>query len=375
MDKVAHAAVTKAVANIVIDDPFYGYLLLRQEFEQNPECPTASTNGVRVQYNPEFIRTLSPAQIIGLLKHEVMHIAHMHHLRRQHRDPEKWNHAADYVINAHLVEAGVTLPENGLIDKQYVDFSTEHVYNMLPDPPPDNGGSKFGPTWNWGAVEDAPGSGDEAVRQQMEEDCKVDVIQAANAAKLMGNLPAHIERIVESLRESKMPWKKILARFFRATAKTDYSWMKPNRRFLASGLYLPSLHGEALGEIVVAVDTSGSIGGAELEEFFGCINSILKHTKPSKIHVVYCDAAVGNVQVFRGDEVPLTHKKFKPSGGGGTDFRPVFDYVAEKRLRPECLIYLTDMYGSFPERAPKYPVIWCATSKEKGPFGKTLELK
>lgn len=381
IDKVAYDTVTKAVASIVLDDPFYGYLLLRNELRQDPKIETAHTNGKEIVYSPKFIRSLTLPQVKGLLKHEVMHIAHMHHLRRGDRDPERWNMAADYVINAHLVEDGVTLPPGGLINKQYIDDHTEHVYSILPPSPPGGQGNQPGnqpggqPGWNWGGVQDAPGADDEATRREMEEDTKIDVIQAANAAKMMGKLPAHIERMVDKIKESKMPWRQILARFFRATAKADYSWMRPNRRFLASGLYLPSLHSEALGPVVVAVDTSGSVGGPELDAFFACINSILKTTKPEAVHVVYCDADVQNTQVFRATDYPLTGKKMKPKGGGGTDFRPVFDYVAQQKIKPVALLYLTDMEGTFPAKAPGYPTIWCATTDRKGPFGKTLELR
>jgi predicted metal-dependent peptidase len=372
IDSKAADMVTKAVAAIVLDDPFYGYLLLRQEIVQDPDCGTACTNGKRVKYAPEFVKTLSMSQLKGLLKHEVMHVANMHHLRRQQRDPDKWNQAADYVINAILSEANVDLPPGGLMDPQYADYSTEHVYNMLPDSPT---GSGLVPNkWNWGGVEDAPGSDDPTVCEQMEADVRTDVIQAHNTAKIMGKLPAGIDRLVGDIRESRMPWKRILARFFRSTSKSDSTWMRPNRRFLSSGIYLPSLYSEALGPLVIGVDTSGSIG-QELEQFFGVINSILRQTKPESVHVVYCDARVGNVQVFKPSDYPISVSKFKPAGGGGTSFEPVFEYVTEKRLKPAALLYLTDMYGSFPVQAPAYPVIWCATSKEVAPFGKTIEIK
>lgn len=369
--------VTKAVAAIILDDPFYGYMLLRQELVQTPDIDTAMTNGVRIAYNPEFMKQLSLSEIKGVLKHEVMHIASMHHLRRQQRDSKKWNVAADYVINALLAEEGVTLPSGALMNKEYAKYSTEHVYQILPDVDGSNGvgGNNGSGGWDFGGVEDAPGSEDPVTRDQMEQDAKVDVIQAANAAKLMGKLPAHIERLVESIRESRMPWRQILARFFRATAKADYSWLRPNRRFLASGLYLPSLHSDSLGPVVVAVDTSGSIGGEEIEQFFGCVNGILRQTKPESVHVVYCDADVQNVQVFTSRDYPLKLSSFKPAGGGGTDFRPVFDYIKSKNIKPEVLLYLTDMYGSFPSKPASFPTIWCATSDVVAPFGKTIEIK
>lgn len=376
IDAKAAEIMTKAVASIVLDDPFYGYMLLRQEVVQDDRQQTMCTNGTRIKYNSKFVRGLPLSQVKGVLKHEVMHIVSMHHVRRQQRDPQKWNMAADYVINAILALDNVDLPPEGLIDKKYADFSTEHVYNMLPDPPEEDGnGPGKRPSWDFGGVEDAPGSEDEHVRSQIEEDTKVEILQAHNTAKVMGKLPAGIERLIESVRESRMPWKQILARFFRATAKSDYSWLRPNRRFLASGLYLPSLHSDALGPLVIGIDTSGSVQGPELEQFFGVVNGILKQTRPESVHIVYCDAAVANTQIFRADDYPIKVGKFQPKGGGGTDFVPVFDYVKEKKLKPVALLYLTDMYGRFPDKAPNYPTIWCATSQVKAPFGKTLEIK
>jgi predicted metal-dependent peptidase len=372
LDKIAADQVTKAVAAIVLEDPFYGYLLLRQEIVQDPNIPTAGTNGFRLRYNPKWLRQWSLSQIKGLLKHEVMHVAHMHHIRRDRREPNKWNKAGDYAINGILKQAGVSLPDNGLFSDAWKDFSTEHIYNLIPDDDPND--SIF-QVWNFGAIEDAPGADDPAQREVLEQDMRQDVLQAINAAKIMGKLPAGLERLIESIRESKMPWRQILARFFRATAKGDYTWMKPNRRWLANDLYFPSLHSDALGPLAIAIDTSGSIAAEELESFFGCVNGILKQTRPEMIHIIYCDADVGNVQLFKPQEYPISAKKFKPSGGGGTDFRPPFDYVEEKKLHPCALLYLTDMMGTFPDKSPRYPVIWCATTDRKAPWGKTIEIK
>lgn len=382
IDEQTANMMTKAVAAIVLDDPFYGYLLLRQKVEFTYDVPTAATNGVSIKVNPEFASKLTLAQLKGLLKHEIMHVAYMHHLRRQNRDPEKWNVAADLVINALLKKSGVELPEGGLVDEQYADYSTEHVYNMLPDNPggsghlpgqqPGNGG--FPPPWNFGGVEDHPDNTSEGAQQQLEEDVKQDIINAANTAKMMGKEPAGLDRLIDKIRQSKMPWRRLLARFFRNKTKDDATWRRPNRRYLASGIYLPSLHSESMGPVVVGVDTSGSVQGAELEMYFGEVNAILKHVKPEAVHVVYCDARVSNVQKFTPNDLPLKVDSFRPKGGGGTDFRPVFDYVAQNKLKPAVLLYLTDMYGTFPNKAPSYPVIWCATSDVKAPFGKTLEI-
>jgi predicted metal-dependent peptidase len=125
-----------------------------------------------------------------------------------------------------------------------------------------------------------------------------------------------------------------------------------------------------LGEIVIALDTSGSIGKLELEQFTGEISAISEEAQPEAIHVVYCDVAVQSSQEFTASE-PV---RLEPKGGGGTDFRPVFDWVAKNDLAPVCLIYLTDLCcESFPE-IPDYPVLWVTDSRRTAPFGETVRI-
>jgi predicted metal-dependent peptidase len=165
-------------------------------------------------------------------------------------------------------------------------------------------------------------------------------------------------------------WRAILRDFVAATTPSDYRWTPPNRRYIASGLYLPSIERRGLGEIVIAVDTSGSIGRLELEQFAGEISAISEEAQPEAIHVVYCDAAVQSAQEFRASE-PV---QLEPKGGGGTDFCPVFEWVTEKDLAPACLIYLTDLCcDSYPE-APEYPVLWVTDSRRTARFGDTVRI-
>ena len=377
--KIATQLMTKASSAIVLDDPFYGYMLLRHEVTPDFTCDTAWINGVTLGYNPNWIASQTLSKVKGLIKHEIMHVVGMHHLRKGTRDNVRWNRAADFAINGLLVDNNVDLPEGGCYDAKYKDMSAEHVYSLLPENDDDGGGGglaadgSFAPPWNIGEVRPNPHATDESSRRQAEEDVRMEVIQAANTAKMMGRMPAGLDRLIDDIRASKMPWQQILARFFRSTAKDDASWRRPNRRYLASGVYLPSLHSESMGPLVIGIDTSGSIG-PELNQFVSEVNKILRTTKPEAIHVVYCDAAVGNTQVFKPSDLPLRAADFAPSGGGGTDFRPVFEYVAEKRLKPVALLYFTDMCGSFPDKAPAYPTIWCATTQVVAPFGRTLQL-
>lgn len=183
--------------------------------------------------------------------------------------------------------------------------------------------------------------------------------QALRVAKSCGSEPTGVERSLTESRESQQDWRAILRDFVAATAPKDYRWTPPNRRHIASGLYLPSIERQGVGKIVIAVDTSGSIGRLELEQFAAEISAIAEEVQPDVIHVVYCDAAVQSVQQFGALEPVL----LEPKGGGGTDFRPVFNWVTENGIAPACFIYLTDLYcDSFPD-VPGYPVLWVTDSR------------
>jgi len=194
--------------------------------------------------------------------------------------------------------------------------------------------------------------------------------QAIRSAKLSGCLPGGIDRLLEKARQSTQDWRSILRDFIAATTPSDYRWTPPNRRFVASGLYLPSVERIGVGELVIAVDTSGSIGTAELEQFAGEITAIADEMQPERIHIVYCDTAVQAVEEFGASEaIRLT-----PKGGGGTDFVPPFRWVAEQGLLPKAFLYLTDLCcHSFPE-PPDYPVLWVTDSARTAPFGETLRI-
>jgi predicted metal-dependent peptidase len=178
-----------------------------------------------------------------------------------------------------------------------------------------------------------------------------------------------IATLVEN-RQSQQDWRAILRDFVAATAPSDYHWTPPNRRYIAYGLYLPSVERQGVGEIAIAVDTSGSIGRLELERFAGEISAISDEVQPEALHVVYCDAALQSVQHFGPSEAV----RLEPKGGGGTDFRPLFDWVRETGIAPACLVYLTDLCcDSFPE-VPEYPVLWVTDSRRIAPFGETIRI-
>jgi predicted metal-dependent peptidase len=364
--------IKRAVNSVILDDPFYAAILLNREILEDNSVKTTKTNGKMIRYNARYIAGLTLPQIKGLLRQVAFHIASLHTVRRMNRDKEQWDYATDMVSNAIGSEAGWELPPESPVDMSYKDMSAEEAYTKIPPAPPSEGQGQGQGGWNSSELEDSPGAENEGERKQLEMDLIQEVSQAAQAAKNMGKLPAHVERLLDKITDAKLPWKDLLSRFFKSVNKDDFSWNHPNRRYMQMGLYMPSLYSNNCGPVVLAIDTSGSIGQKELAEFIAELNGIIKHAKPSKVHVVYCDARVQRTEEYGPhDDVRAT----KPKGGGGTDFEPVFAWVKEKGIEPECLVYLTDMYGSFPSKAPHYPTIWVSTSEIKeAPFGKVIRM-
>lgn len=379
--------MVKARANLVMANPFFGTLALRMKMVEDTSVKGMSTDGMTLKYNPKEIADMPLSKVQGGIAHTVMHPAMMHHTRRGAREVGKWNKACDYSINSILAKAGFDLPEGKYINNAYDGMSAEHLYTILPDEPKDNNGGGGGDGGGGGqpdndpggdgGVEDSPNSTNNNASQSQqnheEAEWKQALAQAAHVAKQAGALPAGIERMISELLEPILPWKNILKRFMTEKCNDDFSWRRGNRRFLAQGLYLPSrVSDDAMGTMVVAIDTSGSIGQKELDEFGGEIADIHKEVRPQRLIVIYCDAKVNHVDEF-GPEDEL---HFKLHGGGGTDFRPPFKWLDEQKVQPRAFAYLTDGYGPFPENEPDFPTIWCINNTQvTPPYGEHLILE
>ena len=352
--------LTLARTQLVLDQPFVGMLALRLIMTEDNSIKTAAVDGKNLFYNADFVAALSPGETKTLVAHEVFHCVFDHIGRRGDRNPRKWNQAGDYVINDTLLSAGFDKIDNWLHNPAFTGMTTDHIYSLLPETQDGDGNDP---------LDDCMDGNPEECEMQA-TDWKIATIQSANAAKAMGKLPEGMQRFVKELTAVKVDWKAMLRRFITETSKNDYSWQRPNRRFLAQGFILPTLYSESMGEIVVAIDTSGSIDQATLNAFGSEVKAIIQNTRPSKLTVIYCDAAVNHVDEFG----PNDEFHFDMHGGGGTDFRPPFTYVDEKGITPVCFVYLTDMYGAFGD-APNFPVMWCATTKVIAPWGETVPIE
>lgn len=368
MNQEIATKLTRARATLVLDQPFFGALALRLPLKEDSSIKTLCVDGKTIRYNPDFVETLTPALTKSAIAHEVMHCVLDHMSRLSGREPRRWNQAADYALNQILSDSGFEIGEGWLLNPAFAGMSADHIYSLLPPEDPNDPGNNG----HGDPLDDVqPGAQDPAHQAQQAQEWKVATIQAANGAKVMGKLPGSLERFIDGMLKPQVDWKAVLRQFIHEISKNDYSWMRPNRAMLTHGVYMPSLYSESMGDIIVGVDVSGSIDKPTLDAFAAEIKAIAAETMPANVHIVYCDSEVGGSQTFaRYEEIDL-----KPVGGGGTAFKPVFDWVEEKGIRPVCAVYLTDLYGHHGFAPPEYPVLWCCTTDEVASFGDTVRIE
>lgn len=363
--------VKKARAGLILQQPFFGSLALRLTVAEDKNIPTACTNGIEMLYNPKWIDTLTLDETKGVIAHEVLHCACAHFARMQGRELKKWNVAGDYAINPLVTDAGMALPQGGLTNPAWKGMSAEAIYPLVPEPPPDDGNGKGNDPGGCGGVKPQSGTSP-SDQSKLTEEWKISAAQAAQYAKSCGKLPASLNRFIDKLLNPQIDWTEYLRRFLSQHAKNDYRWFPPNRRFIYKGLYLPSCRSEELGEICVAIDTSGSISKKELLRFATELNEVLETYQGASATVIYCDADVAHTETFTYADLPL---KLSAKGGGGTDFKPPFKWIEENMISPVCMIYFTDLEcSSFPPQ-PDYPVLWVivgGSGQGVPPFGESI---
>ena len=384
----AENLISKAKSDLILDQPFFATLLLTMPIVEDNSVQTMATDGDSIFYNSDWVNSLSRSEVVFVLAHETLHVVFQHMCRREERSPNRWNQAADYVINQVLVDEKVGhMPQGGLLNPKLVkdgDGTAEGVYRLLPESaenkkPGTKGGSldDVRDAGSHNKIDDdgnqIPNSGqqpDAATMAQKESEIRVRVTQAKNAAKMQGQLSAGLERLIDDLIKTRTDWRSILRRFITERAKSEYTFARPNRRWLADDINLPSLTGEKMGVIAIAVDCSGSISPDVLNLFNGEINGILEDVRPTEIKIVYFDSEVLRVDSIT--ELPCT---LKPIGGGGTAFSPIFSEINSWAEQPVACVVLTDLCCNDYGPQPDYPVLWASTDLEDGAeFGEVVRI-
>lgn len=359
--------LAKARIKLVLDHPFYGVISMQLPVVWTEAVPTAAVDGRKMYFNPEFVHGLTDPQLVFLIAHECMHLMLSHCTRRGNRDPKRWNIAGDYIGNEFLIndKIGEFIP-GGLFDPSLTEnltLSTEQVYDKLPEGGDDEGDEPG----------DQPGPLDEVIDcddPALEQEVKVMISQAAQAAEMAGKLSDGQKRLVGELVHPKVPWRDVLRDFPVRCRTVDRTFARPNRRHGNNVFILPSVDGQVMGEMAVFVDCSGSINDKILNDFAAEIRAIHEQMRPEKLHVVYFDTEVLHHDEFDpDDDVSIT-----PHGGGGTMFSPMFKYMAEQDAALTCAVVLTDLQCSDFGPAPDYPVLWVSTDATAAPWGQVVKV-
>ena len=424
------------IANLLINAPFFADITLSQMvWVPTMMVPIAATDGKHLFYNPLTFFAYKTDEQAFIVAHEVMHYIYgdvplMWVWRRTKKvmtksgsldyDDNLMGQAADYSINALLIEAQVgrfntdwlydaSLSEKGIessvtvyekmikkgkgkkpgkTDGDQPGGGGQPGVTCASDDPPEVGPNKtprqFDKHLNPGEGESK--DPDQAVNERNEAEVRVAVARAAASAEARGKLPAALKRFIGDILEPKVAWQEQIKTLAMRRAGADgLDWTQLDEQFLArpepySAICWPAETSFGAGTVVIGMDTSGSMDDQPTRDrLFAEAGGIVAAINPRVLIVVWCDARVGRHDTLDEPE-DLQHYRLEVNeegvfGGGGTSFVPVFDHIEREGIEPDCLIYFTDLYGDFPARAPKYPVIWGATTNAKAPFGDIVRVE
>ena len=366
------------------DTMSYAGVLMVGKYEVREDVPTACTNGIDCKYGTKFVKDLVDSDLRGLIMHENLHKTFQHMFLWQHlykEDGRTANMACDYVINLIIddlrksTSGFVSVPKMGLLDERFRGMDSQAVYKILRQEKDESGGDG-----NDGAgMDDHDWETGEGMSPEDVEQVTKEINQAIRQGQLMaGKLGGNQSRTLGDLVEPKVNWRDQLRDFVSSTASgRDLStWQRVNRRWLQHDMYMPSTITESVGRIVVAVDTSGSIGGPELNAFLSEVQAICMNVAPEKIDLLYWDTEVAAHEVYAQDQLDKLTASTKPAGGGGTSVTCVADYLRDNQIKPECVIVLTDGYIYGDWGTWSVPVLWTIVGGNKvvPPMGTTIHL-
>jgi predicted metal-dependent peptidase len=364
----------------------------------DPGC-TAYTDGVNKRYGRGFLQAVCKQQeeVNGLILHENLHIGlrHMiHNIDLFREDRQLANMAADYVVNDIIVnikdKSLVKLPQGGCYDPKYHNMNMREVYRLLKQEQEKNGGKGSGEGETQGDGDGSGGGGyrfddhdidgEGSAKDMTPEEAKAMEAKIDRAiregALLAGRLGIDLPRAITDLLEPKIDWREVLREFVTTSCKgkDEYTWRKFNRRQLPNDIYLPTVEDETIGEIIVAIDTSGSIDQKQINEFASELVSICEAVTPDSVRVLWWDTMVHGEQVFTEDMSNIA-TMLKPKGGGGTRVSCVSEYINKKQLKAEAVLVFTDGYlESDVKWAVDAPSLWLVTHNKHWtpPVGKKV---
>ena len=371
----ADILLTKAKSQLTSKYPYFGMLASRLKHEAKEEIMSYASNGVRFLYNPSFVENCSVEELSFVLTNCVMHHILAHQQRKLKRKGFLWQLATDFAINNLLSKNGIKIPNGANFDKKYKNMYAEEIYEALKKERIEAGLDAFEESENEKNQDEQEQNKFSKVRnieenldERDEEQWEYAQALAKEVAMRKSLMPLGFERLAKKVEAKNIDWKFELYNAINRHMRNNYAFMPPNKKHLYRGFALPSLTSDTLS-LIVAIDTSGSIQeeilGAFVEEF----KSIMQNFPAVNIELLIADAKVHAHYSFKNAQ----DIDFALKGGGGTDYRPVFDYIDANFPMSSMLLYFTDGDGIFPRIPPSYEVLWALSNKkDRIPFGRSI---
>ena len=366
IDREVREQLVTARIGLLLRSSFFGNLATRLKLVNADEwCSTAATDGRNFYYNSRFVKLLKPKELEFLFGHEVLHVVYDHFGRRMSRDPQLWNVANDYAVNGDLVKHGVGEKITSvpcLFDHKYDGMSSEEIYDHLYenaekisidqlidkllddhlDGDDGDDGDSAGGAGDDDGKSNRPKAMSEEERQKLRDEIKEAILSAAQASGA-GSLPVGVKRIIEAMTEPKMNWRELLRMQLESTIKSDFTWMRTSRKGWDMDAVMPGMKNDEMIDICVMLDASGSIDETMLKDFLGEVQGIMDQFGQFRIHIATFDTAVYNAQTYDSENME-TMLDYEVSGGGGTSFECIFEYLKNEQIEPKRLIVFTDGY-------------------------------
>lgn len=344
VDKIVVARV-----GLLLRHPFFGNMATRMKLvDASSWLPTAATDFRNFFYNREFFEKMTPRQVEFVVAHEILHCVYDHMLRKEGRDSQVWNIAADYCVNGTLKKEriGEDPPVKFFHDSKYYGWSAEQIYDDISEKYDDEELQALGELLDQHLDPDKPGNGQPKYSKEelkkIRDEIKEAMIQSAQSCSA-GSVPADIARMIKEMTEPKMNWRDLLRQQIQSTIKNDFSFMRPNRKGWHTGAVLPGCNFDTTIDVAIAIDMSGSIGDQQAKDFLGEIKGIMEEFKDFNIKVWCFDTAVYNEEDFDGYTADRIHD-YEVRGGGGTDFMCNWQYMKDNDINPKKFIMFTDGY-------------------------------
>lgn len=384
---------------LALEHPFLATAVMRLPFKDctsSSWCQTMATDGYHIFYNAKWIIQLSQKELIGLIAHEILHVIFGHSDRIGPRNHYVWNIACDHAINLLLDACGFKLPQGGYKERDFENLSAEQIYDEIYDDESLIRKYKITSSIGISSTKSSPiiiSPSDDILmpddirtvnqRDKFSPDLQErkelrQILLAEMAEKLKGHKAGDLNQELQLADSRRIDWKTLLRKWLFERIRGDWKTYPFSKKHLWRNIYLPSVSLDVPSHVILAIDTSGSVPESELSKVFIEVQNY-RDIFPSQLTVIQCDAMIQKIEEYESEDYAPAPKKISILGRGGTDFRPVFDWIKVQHfVSLPILIYATDGFGDFPETPQNFPVIWIAFQNsielKNFPFGEVIEL-